>query len=65
MKYLIAIYALVAILTFGSAWNHNPYTSSNRADDDSMNITSSMTCSLLWPLYWSYRIFEVTRKGEG
>ncbi len=58
MKYILTIYIIGFIITFGAAWNHNPYHENDQALAESRNFAAGLGCATAWPLYWSYRIFE-------
>lgn len=61
MRYASAIYALGFVLTFGAAWNHNPETQDYpMSPAKCTNTVDAFGCAFMWPLYWSYRLFEPT-----
>lgn len=64
-KSCLIAYGIVAVATFGASWHHNPYTKDSVfSSKDEMNCMSSIGCAALWPLYWSYRLFEPRHRAE-
>lgn len=55
---LVLTYLLVAILTFGAAFNLE-YNDEIRAPE--YNSFIALFCAALWPLYWSTKVFSFLR----
>lgn len=49
-NYLITLYIIGAVITFGHAWNRDY---SKTADKEATAFIVAPLASALWPLYWS------------
>lgn len=57
--YIIPVtYWLVAIVTFGHAFNNFDIKYDGRPGKDGSVVLASMVASIAWPLYWSANAFE-------
>jgi hypothetical protein len=56
--YTIAAYILVAIISFGHAYNNVELSNAKARDDEPLfRSLSGLMCGGLWPLYWSVHMF--------
>lgn len=51
-KTLITLYVIVAVATFGHAWNRD-YANLDEPLQQAKALTAAPFCAALWPLYWS------------
>ena len=57
-KWVLTVYFLVALLTFGAAWHLDYRVAHPNAlvSTEEVNFLGSMVAAMGWPLYWSIKI---------
>lgn len=58
-KQIIAAYILIAVLTFGNAFNNIESTFKEPLKSMDLIIYFSFVESVFWPLYWSVQLWKL------
>jgi hypothetical protein len=63
VRFLIPIYLLVALLTFGYTFNADYEESKNPSwvSTEEINLYNAFGCGMFWPMYWTVKAFKPLR----
>lgn len=65
MKYLIAAYAVVGLLTFGYSYNADYRQGTAFARAEEINASAALMAGMCWPFYWTVKAFKPLRERDG
>ena len=66
-KFIITVYLIIAIVTFGHAWTKQNWTTDLNGDKiycpNDLRGVGSFLSAMAWPFYWSTELWQESPRG--